>query len=206
MALTVDELRDEIAHHIQDPASQLLNRQQLLEMINSAAWDAAAEGWVLETQDESLTLASNDYEYDVPAGLAYIHEIWAESVAAAGTYPTFIPWYQWEIVVDASGTPAIHFSRESYTPVVSIDLRLKGQTRPTSEYSEGSDEIDPGMESFIRERAITYAARNLSSHGGAHAQQYAQMEQIAMAASESLLQQQAEFFRPKRYARAVPGR
>jgi hypothetical protein len=205
VAWTVDELRDEIASHLQDPASRLVNRQQLLQFINSAAWDAANKGWVLETQDESLTLASDDYEYDVPAGLAYIHEIWQEAATGAGTYPTFIPWHQWEIVVDTGGTPAIHFSRDSFTITASIDLRLKGQTRPTTEYAEDGS-IDPGMESFIRERAVMYAARNLSSQGGAHAQQYAQIEQTAQATSESLLQQQGEFFRPKRYARAVPGR
>ncbi|KKN83857.1 hypothetical protein LCGC14_0295100 [marine sediment metagenome] len=206
MPLTVDELRNEIAHHLQDPAKRLVNQAQLLEFIDSAAWDAAAEGWLLSTQDESLSLGSSDFEYDVPSGLAYIHEIWQETTAATGIYDDFIPWHQWEIVLDASGTPAIHFSRETFTVVSGVDLRLKGQTRPTSEYSSGSSSIDAGMESFIRERAIAYAARNLSRHGGAHAQQYAQLAQEAQTISESLLQQQAEFFRPKRYSRAVPGR
>lgn len=206
MALTVDELRAELSHHIQDPARTLVNNDQLLSFINSAAWDAANEGWVLSIQDESLTLAGSDYEYDVPAGLAYIHEIWSEAVAAAGTYPTFIPWHKWDIVVDAASTPAIHFSRQSFTPVVSIDLRLKGQTRPTTEYSSGSTSIDPGMESFIRERAVVYAARNLARRGDATAQGYAALAQEAMITSEALLQKSAEFFRPKRYSRAVPGR
>lgn len=206
MALTIDELRDEMAHHLQDPASQFVNRAQLLAFINSAAWDAANEGWLLDTQDESLTLTSGDYEYNVPSGLAYIHEIWREATTASGIYPTFVPWHQWEIVLDAAGAPAIHFSRDSFTVTVGIDLRLKGQTRPTTEYSSGSSNIDPGMESFIRERAVAYAARNLSRHGGAHAQQYAQLAQEAMATSESLLQQQSDLFRPKRYSRVVPGR
>lgn len=206
MPLTVDELRGEMAHHLQDPASTLVNRDQLLSFINSAAWDAANEGWLLNVQDESLTLSASDFEYDVPAGLAYIHEIWQESTTGTSVYDDFIPWHQWEIVLDAASTPAIHFSRDSFTVVATLDLRLKGQARPTSEYTSGSANIDAGMESFIRERAVAYAARNLSRHGGAHAQQYAQLAQEALVTSESLLQQQAEFFRPKRYARAVPGR
>ena len=205
MPLTIDELRDEISHHLQDPASQLVNRDQLLEMINSAAWDAANEGWLLSTQNESITFVAGDFEYDVPSGLAYIHELWMEATAATGVYPTFIPWYQWEIVLDASGSPALHFSRDSFTPANSIDLRIKGQTRPTSEYAE-TGTIDAGMESFIRERAVSYAARNMSRHSGAHAQKFAALAQEAFQTSELLLQQSAEFFRPKQYSRAVPGR
>ena len=205
MPLTIVELQTEMGHHLQDAAHTLLNTAQLLAFINSAAWDAAAEGWLLDVQDESLTIASGDYEYDVPAGIAYIHEIWTEATTGTGLYPTFVPWHQWEIVLDASGDPAIHFSRESYTPVASIDVRLKGQTRPTSEYG-ASASIDTGMESFIRERAVSYAARNLSRQGGTHSQMYAALSEAAMVKSEALLQQNAEFFRPKTYSRAVPGR
>lgn len=205
MPWSVTELREEISHHLQDPAHTLVNYDSLIDFINSAAWDASNEGWVVDVQDESLTLAATDFEYDVPAGLAYIHEIWQENTAADGTYPNFIPWHQWEIVMDASSTPAIHFSRQSFTPVVSIDLRVKGQARPTVEYGE-SDSVDAGMESFIRERAVAYAARNLARKGGVTAQLYAQLEQVAMEKSMELMQQQAELFRPKRYARVVPGR
>ncbi len=206
MPLTVDELRGEIAHHVQDPAYLLVNRAQVLTFINSAAWDAQNEGWLLDTQDESITFSSSDFEYDVPSGFAYIHELWMEGTTGTSVYDTFIPWHQWEIVLDAAGSPAIHFSRESFTPTATIDLRIKGQTRPTTEYASASANIDTGMESFIRERAIAYAARNLSRQGGAHAQQYAVLAQEAMVTSESLLQQQAELFRPKLYARVVPGR
>lgn len=205
MALTVNTLRDRVAHHIQDPSHSLVNRDQLLAFLNSAAQDVSNEGWLLPTQDESLTIGSADYEYDVPSGLVYIHEIWQESATGAGTYPTFVPWHQWEIVVDASSTPAIHFSRDSYTITASIDLRLKGHTRPTTLYADG-DTLDTGMESFLRERTIEYAARYMARHGGAHAQMAAQLSQEAHVISESLLQQQGEFFRPKRYSRVVPGR
>lgn len=206
MALTIVELTDEISVHIQDPGHDLLNRAQLLEAINSAAWDALAEEWFLDTQDETLTTGSADYEYNVPAGLARIHEIWQETTTATAIYSTFVPWHQWEIVVDKLGVPAIHFSRESYSLTTTIDLRLKGQTRPTTEYSEDTDEVDTGMESFIRERAVSYAARNLARGGSAHAQQYAQLSVEAMERSMELMKQQGEFFQPKRYSRAVPGR
>jgi hypothetical protein len=206
MPLTIDELRSELAHHIQDPASQLVSRAQLLAFINSAAWDAANEGWLLNIQDESLTLSASDYEYNVPSGLAYIHEIWQESTTGTAVYDDFIPWHQWEIVLDAAGSPAIHFSRESFTIVATIDLRIKGQTRPTSEYSAGTDNIDTGMESFIRERSTAYAARNMARQSGPHAQSMAALEESAFQTSELMLAQQAELFRPKRYSRVVPGR
>jgi hypothetical protein len=204
--LTIDECRDELAHHLQDPAGQLVNRDQLLEFINSAAWDAANEGWVIDLEeDESLTLAASTYAYTVPASFAYVHELVIAD--AAGDYPLsqVVPWSQWQIVMNAT-TVQFLFSKDRFTITVGRSIKVRGQARPTSEYSEGTDNIDAGLESFIRERAIAYGARNLSRHSGAHAQQFAQLAQEAMLTSAALLQQQGELLRPKEYARVVPSR
>jgi hypothetical protein len=204
MAWTVDELRDEIASHLQDPASQLVNRQQLLQFINSAAWDAANEGWVIALEeDESLTLAAGTYDYTIPSGFAYLHEVYVAN--AGGTYgeAELVPLNRWRLVYNSSAAK-LRFSEEFFTITDTRSVKLVGQARPTSEYSEDTDNIDAGMESFIRERATMYAARNLSRHGGQHAQQYAQLEQEALQTSELMLRQQPERFQPKEYARPVP--
>lgn len=277
MPLTVEELRDEISHHIQDPARTLISDGQLLEFINSAAWDAANKGWLVDLQDdESLYLATSTFEYAVPASFAYIHEIWEEgdatdvgsnlnealdtsetdvdvvngtlyavgdriridsewmqvtavvanvltvtrgvlgTIAAThtsgtaifrgpGTYNRWLPWSRWQIKRGLSNSPVIWFDNDLFTITVGHRLRVLGQSRPTTEYGEDAS-IDTGMESFIRERAVAYAARNLSRSGSQHAQTFPPLGAEAYAASEDLLQQQAELFRPKRYSRVVPGR
>ncbi len=206
MPLTIDELRDEISHHIQDPGNRLVNRNQLLEFINSAAWDAAASGLVIPLEEnESIALASSTFDYTVPDDFAYIHEIWQEATTGTGTYPNFIPWNRWQLAYDG-GVAVIRFSREFFTPVASIDLQVKGHSRPTSEYTSATDNIDAGLESFIRERAVSYAARYMARNSSSQAQQYAQLVQEAFQTSEALLQQQEEFLRPNVYSRAVPNR
>ncbi len=206
MPLSIDELRDEIGHHIQDPAHRLVNRDQLLEFINSAAWDAAASNIVLPIEEnESITLNTNTFDYGVPSSFAYIHEIWQESSSGAGTYTDFIPWNRWQLAFD-DASPVIRFSREFFTVVNDIDLKVKGHSRPTSEYSSAEDTIDAGLESFIRERAVAYAARYMARNSGTQAQQYAQLVQEAFQTSENFLQFQEGFFRPNIYSRAVPSR
>jgi hypothetical protein len=206
MPLTIDELRDEIANHLQDPASRLVNRAQLLEFINSAAWDAANEGWVVDLEeDESLSLTTGTYAYTVPASFVFIHEVIIAD--AAGDYPLsqLVPWSQWQIVMNGD-TVQLLFSKDRFTITNGRAVKLRGQARPTSEYTSGTASVDAGMESFIRERAVMYGARNLSRHSGAHAQQYAQLAQETLQTSELMLQQQAELFRPKEYSRVVPSR
>ncbi len=204
MALTVAELKDEISHHIQDPSHFLVNTDQLLEFINSASWDAAAEGAVLPIEDnESLTISTGTFEYNVPATFAYIHEIWQEATATSDIYPAFVPWNRWLLSYNGSNA-IIRFSREYYTITNDIDLQVLGHRRPTPEYSEDTENIDAGLESFIRERAIAYAARNLSRTGDTAAQAYAQLYLDAIQSSTTILKEQTEFVRPGIYSRAVP--
>jgi hypothetical protein len=203
MALTIDKLRDELAHHLQDPANRLVNRDQLLEFINSAAWDASTNDWLLPLDNESLLESTGTYEYNVPSDFLYIHEVWEES-AVADRYDRRIVRNQWRILL-VSTTPTLVFDSDLFTITDARNLKLVGHKRPTTEYGD-SDSIDTGLESFIRERAVSYAARNLSRHGGAMAQQYAALAEEAWQKSEALLQNRPEQYQLHIRSRLVPGR
>jgi len=202
MALTVVELQDELANHLQDPSRFLLANSQHLEFINSAAWDAANNDWLLPKNDNSLETAASTYEYSVPSGFEYVHDVWMES-GTADQYDERILRNQWKIgLVDA--VAKVIFDSVLWTVTATRNLRLNGHARPTTEYTDSSS-IDVGLEAFIRERAIMYGARNLSSHGGQHAQQYSGMADRAMQTSEAMLQNRPEQYQLHFRSRFVPG-
>ncbi len=203
MPLTIEELRDEIGNHLQDPAHLLLNRQQILEFVNSAAWDAANGDWLLPNDDVSLETAASTYIYTIPTGFEYIHDIWLES-STANQYDERILRNQWRLLLVGS-TASIIFDSILWTVVATRNLKLVGHARPTTEYTSDTQSVDVGLESFIRERATAYGARNLSRHGGQHAQQYSQLFQDAYQTSESLLQNRPEQYRLHLRSRFVPG-
>ena len=202
MALTIVELQDEISNHLQDPAHLLLNTQQLLEFINSAAWDAANMDWLLPKSEESVVTAASTFEYAVPSGYEYIHDIWLES-STSDQYDERILRNQWKIGL-VSTTATIIFDSVLWTVVATRNLKLDGHARPTTEYA-ASASIDVGLEAFIRERAISYGARNLSRHGGQHAIQYSQLAQEAYQTSADMLTNRPEQYRLHLRSRHVPG-
>ena len=203
MALTIEELRDEVANHLQDPAHLLIQRSQLLEFINSASWDAANMDWLLPKSNESIETAVSTFEYSVPTGFEYIHDVWLES-STANQFDERILRNQWKVGL-VSTTATIIFDSVLWTVVATRNLKLDGHARPTTEYSEDTDNVDVGLESFIRERAVMYGARNLARHGGQHAAQYAQLADQAFQTSESMLQNRPEQYRLHLRSRHVPG-
>lgn len=203
MPLTITELRDEVSHHLQDPANLLVSQGQLLEFINSAAWDAATNDWLVPLDDVSLVTAADTYQYAVPANFQYIHDVWLES-GTADLYDRRVLRNQWRLLL-VGATPTLYFDPDLFTIVATRNLKIVGHRRPTTEYTETST-IDTGLESFIRERAVAYAARNLARHGGQHAQQAGQLEQLAWQTSEALLQNRPEQYRLHVRSRLVPGR
>lgn len=206
MGLTIKELKDEISQHLQDPSNRLLNRDSILEFINSAAWDAANQDWLISIEeDESLTLVADTYDYTVPSGFAYIDEVWIADSSGAYLEDNMAKYHEWWLVLDGAAT-VLRFSQTFFTIPGAYAIKLVGQARPTAEYSSDSTEIDAGLESFIRERAVAYAARHLARHGGDHAARYAALEQEALTFSDNFLQHQGERFQPKHYGRMVPGR
>ena len=74
--MLVSELIDEVSLHIHDPASQEVTRLQHLTFINGATRDLTNAGWLLEIQHaENIELLDDNFEYDVPAGFAYVKEL-----------------------------------------------------------------------------------------------------------------------------------
>ncbi len=204
MALTIEELRDEVANHLQDPEHRLLNRQQLLEFINSAAWDASNGDWLVPVDNTALETSASTFIYTVPAGIEYISDIWLES-STTDQYDERILRNQWRLLLVAAN-PSIVFDSILFTIVATRNLKLVGHARPTVEYTEETDTVDSGLESFLRERATSYGARNLSRHGGQHAQQYAQLAQEAFQTSENMLTNRPEQYQLQLRSRVVPGR
>ncbi len=203
MPLTIEELRDEVGNHLQDPAHFLVNRQQLLEFINSAAWDAATGDWLLPKDDTSLVTASSTYIFTIPTGFEYIHDIWLES-STTDQYDERILRNQWRLLLVGS-TASIVFDSVLFTIVTTRNLKLVGHARPTTEYSEDTDNIDAGLESFIRERATAYGARYLARIGGQSSQQYAQLFQEAYQTSADMLTNRPEQYQLHLRSRPVPG-
>lgn len=74
--MLVSELIDEVSLHIHDPSSQEVTRDQLLTFLNGATRDLTNSGWLLEIQHaENIELLTDQWEYDVPAGFAYVKEL-----------------------------------------------------------------------------------------------------------------------------------
>lgn len=203
MPLTIAELRDEIGNHLQDPAHFLIQRQQLLEFINSAAWDAANGDWLLPKSDESLETAASTFEYAIPSGFEYVHDIWLES-STSNQFDERILRNQWKIGL-VSTTATLIFDSVLFTITVTRNLKLDGHARPTTEYTSDTDNVDVGLESFIRERAVAYGARNLARHGGQHAATYAALFQEAYQTSADMLANRPEQYRLHLRSRHVPG-
>ena len=202
MPLTIVELQDEIGNHLQDPAHFLLNTQQLLEFINSSAWDAANGDWLLPKSDESLETAASTFEYAVPSGFEYVHDVWLES-STANQFDERILRNQWKIGL-VSTTATLIFDSVLFTITATRNLKLDGHARPSTEYAD-TGSIDVGLEAFIRERAVAYAARNLSAHGGQHSEKYSRMGNEAYQTSADMLANRPEQYRLHFRSRYVPG-
>lgn len=202
--MTVNELREALAQSLGDPTMEMANEEQLLMFINQAARDAGNEDWVLPIEeDESLVLATATYDYAVPAGFKFIHEIRLEG-STSDLYDSRIADYKWRLVLDSS-SPKIRFESRLFTITDGRQIKLVGQKRPTT-YTSGSTTVDTGLESFLHERATWYGARYLATRKPEMASSYNATAQQARAASDLLSQKQREHMGRHRYARAVPGR
>lgn len=134
--------------------------EQVQIFINDAAQDARNVGWYVKLEDdESLTWATNTYEYNVPATFAYVSELRVENEATSpSTWDEIVPFHFWRISLDDS-VPKFFIHRGFAIPTARA-MKVMGQKRPTI-YSSGAtglaETIDLGFESFLRERAISSA-------------------------------------------------
>ncbi|KKN84456.1 hypothetical protein LCGC14_0289180 [marine sediment metagenome] len=132
--MTLNEMYEALANHLRDPMLRVLYPHQLLEFINSAARDAAGEGFFIALEDdESLSLVTSTYDYDVPSDFALIHDIWQETTAGGGVYDLWIPHNHWALRYNGSA-PQIHFDDDLFSITNARVLKILGQARP-SEYS-----------------------------------------------------------------------
>ena len=83
--------------------------------------------------------------------------------------------------------------------------RVYGWKRPTV-YTAGGDTVDPGLESFLRERATAYALKYMAVGQSELDRSRIQMSELAMRDSEAFLSRQPQQYKIMPRARYVPGR
>lgn len=155
--MTILELIDEIMEHIRPPDEIDISIPRMLAYINSAARDARNSGWLVHMEDdESLVFLQDTWQYAVPATFAYIRELRIENnTTSPSTWDEIIPEAYWAPPRIEGGVPVIFLIRPFMIPV-GVRMKVVGQKRP-SLYSVVTATVDTGMESFLRERAITFA-------------------------------------------------
>lgn len=154
-------IKKRVALSVRDPERALLADAEYGFFVNDAIDDLRNGGWLQPLEeDETTTMAEDTYEYDVPDGFAYIYALITED--ADGDYPAsyVIPYHQWRIGLDASTDPEFMFNKVQWAPDNGKTIKVIGQKRPAE--LSGTDTVVAGMESFIRERAIAYAARAMA--------------------------------------------
>lgn len=202
---TVLDLVDSIKSHLREPDEFEVSIAQLQTFINDAAYDARNSGWLLQMEDdESLTFLSNTFEYNVPASFAYIRELRVEDDSTTpSTWHEIIPDHFWAMRIDAA-VPKFFF-HPAWSLPVDKQLKVIGQKRPTI-YTALANTIDPGMESFIRARALAYALGFTATSRPDLDVQRLNMWVNHRRDSELMLGRHPQEFRAKPSSRLVPGR
>jgi len=194
----VNELRESLAQSLRDVGMEFANARQLLIFINDAARDASAAGVYIPMPEDTTITLDDSVDYVVPADFCTLHTI------RIGTWR--LPLYYWRLLTqEDTGDPVIRFDTRFFAPDTGT-LALEGQRRPHT-YSEDDDVLDPGLESFLHERATAYGARFIGRMAD-EAGQYAELDQKALITSTEQLQRVMlqERFQRHLYARVVPGR
>lgn len=203
--MLVSDLYAECALHTHDVAYAELSTSNWISFIASAARDMRSSGWLIRLEDdESLSATSNQYEYDVPASFAYIETLYLEeSINGTSVYTHQMPRAHWEIRLNG-GAPTIYFlSLNELVP--DKHIKIIGQKRPTI-YTSGSETIDPGAESFLRERALYFGFRFLGAGLSELARWRQAMSSQCFVTSETMLRRHPQEFRALPSAVEIPGR
>lgn len=196
-----------VALRIHDPDKNELTDAQLGTLVNQAIDDLTAAGIVLPlAEDESLTIASGTSTYNVPAGFAYIRELRLESTAGNGEYPNAVHPSLWRLTIETGSTPIIYFDENEFDDATEDGKALKviGQKRVAQ--LAGSETVPPGLEGFIRERAIAYAAEFVAGGQSELAQQRRRLSEVAWARSNEILATVPREYRPLPDSKRVPER
>ena len=161
---SVLDLVDDVIDGIRGPDAIEITIPQVQSFINQAVYEARSSGWLLPMEDdESLTFASNTYEYAVPSDFAYVYELRVEDdTTSPSTWNQIIEHHLWDIRINSSA-PYFFFHRAMVLPVPQ-SLKVVGQKRLTV-YSALATTIDPGVEAFLRARASASALGFISATG-----------------------------------------
>ena len=202
---TVLDIIDSVKARMREDDRIEVSFAQMLTFINDAAQDISASGWVVPDMDEAGLFATGTYEYAVPSGLAFIHEIRIEStVDTPSTWDEIVPLHFWRI--GELDDPKLNFHKGFPIPDGKL-MRVTGQKRPTL-YSATGTTIDAGMEPYIREAALASA---LSFQSAAIPELEQARSRFALAGearlrAEQFLSRSPQRFRQFPNARYVPGR
>jgi len=107
---------------------RIFSADEYLKAINLAIEDAALHGYLLDLTDETtITLVADTYEYTLPTTMSYIHRITTENEADSGDFyeSGVIDTRDWELI--SSRKLKLNYDRYSIT--AGKDLRVEGQGR-----------------------------------------------------------------------------
>ncbi len=186
--------------HIRDTGADQISEVNLLVLINDAAQEASNSAWWIPIEDsETLTLVDDTHEYAVPATFAAIKEL------RLGTnFDTIIARHYWQMRING-GVAVFSLEPSWQVTYTAGNLKVVGWQRPNVSYSVGNT-IDPGLESFIRERAAAHALAYMAA-GMSELDRFRQSgSEIKKRDSEAFLARRPEQFEILPLARYVPGR
>jgi hypothetical protein len=203
--MLISELMESLAQSLRDIGMTQANPKQLLIFINQAVEDAKRRGVYRPiNDDESVSLATDVYEYEVPEDFVFIDELWVAD--GSGLFPARTHDHKWRLVT-VGDVPVIRFDYRVFTDLPDADgraLRIRGQGN-LQKYTVTTETIEPGIESLLHERATMYGARNLGRLTGEE-NVYAATETQAFQTSELMIQEAIRYMGQRLYSRRVPGR
>ena len=190
----VSAIQTSIALHIRDTGNDEVTSARLLTLINDAVQDASNSGWWIPDDDEAITTVAGA-NVIVPTGMAYIKEILDDTAGDR------LEQHWWKVEIVGGDAEIVVFA--GATPVGAS--KIYGWKRPTV-YTGGGDTVDPGLESFLRERATAYALKYMAAGQSELDRSRIQMSELAMRDSEAFLSRQPQQYKIMPRARYVPGR
>jgi hypothetical protein len=203
--MELSDLIADCALMIGDPDYKQVQVGHWVRLAKQASYDLRNRDFYIQAEDnESLTVTAGQYEYGVPADFAYIRKIeMSDTIDSATVYLDTIPDMHWEPRLNGA-VPVIKFHSIS-SLIVGRSLKVIGQKRPTL-YNSPSQQIDPGMESYLRERMLYFAFRLTGAGVSDLARWRQQMSMQSYADSDKMASYHPQEFRMDPEARLVPGR
>lgn len=203
--MELSDLIADCALMIGDPDYKQVSMSQWVRLAKQASYDARNRDWFIPAEEnESLTVADNTYEYAVPVDFAYIRRLeQSDTINNTTVYLDNIPDGHWEPRLNGE-IPVIKF--HSITALITGRyIKVIGQKRPTL-YNSPNQQIDYGMESFLRERMLYFAFRLTGAGVSDLARWRQQMAMQSWATSEKFMEYHPQEFRMDPGARYVPRR